>query len=192
MQPSHPVIILTPAEHRPAGQGLAIRYGIHDSPFGACLVADTARGICKLGFFDTADERTRLERELRDEWPDAAIKRDDAGSAVLAGRIFSAHNQDGQPLRVLLHGTPFQLQVWAALLAIPAGTVRSYQEVADDIGRHTAVRAVASAIARNRVGYLVPCHRVIRADGKPGHYRWGDARKEAMIDQETSGASRQD
>ncbi len=123
--------------------------------------------------------------ELNAEWPRATLRRDDeavleTGSAVF-GAMPGADNSSRQRLHLLMKGSPFQLKVWEALLAIPAGEVRTYQQVAQAIEEPAAVRAVASAIGRNHVGYLIPCHRVIRSSGEFSQYRWGATRKQAMI-----------
>lgn len=185
---------MTPGEYKLGGKGLAIHYGIQDSPFGTCLLASTPRGICKLAFFDTADECALLTQELHEEWPAAAITRDDAVTATWLPRIFPPAGkrrllpQQPPSLKLLLHGSAFQLKVWSALLAIPEGKICTYQQVADLTGSPTAVRAVASAIAKNNIGYLIPCHRVIRSGGEFSHYRWGSTRKQAMIAREASAA----
>lgn len=181
---------MTPGEYRQGGKGVTIRYGVHDSPFGHCLLASTERGICKLAFFDDETQRATLEQELHDEWPAASIVRDDDATEKLLPQVFPRNGPRSKPLKLLLHGSAFQLKVWEALLAIPEGEIRSYQGVADDIGMPTATRAVASAIARNHIGYLVPCHRVIRAGGEFSNYRWGGTRKKAMIAWEASVAAR--
>ncbi len=177
---------VTPGEYRLAGQGLAIAYGIHDSPFGACLLASTGNGICKLAFFDTQAECVVLEGELFAEWPAATITRQDAITALLLPRMFPVAGKREQPLKLLLRGSPFQLKVWEALLAIPVGGICTYQQVANLVESPAAVRAVASAIAQNSIGYLIPCHRVIRAGGEFGQYRWGGTRKKAMLAWEAS------
>ena len=176
---------VTPGQVRQQGEGLAITYGMIDTPFGSGLLAQTEKGICKLGFYDVATEREQLLTELKSEWPKADFQRDDQQATVTAHRVFGRLHmgvaQDPQRLHLLMKGSPFQLKVWEALLAIPEGEVRSYQQVADAIQEPTAVRAVASAIARNHIGYLIPCHRVIRATGEFSQYRWGVTRKQAMI-----------
>ncbi len=175
---------MTPGEYKFGGQGLAIRYGIHDSPFGACLLASTERGICKLAFFDATEECALLENELCAEWPAASIARDDTATAKLLPLVFPIAGKRNQPLKLLLRGSPFQLKVWAALLAIPAGSICTYRQVADLVESPASVRAVASAIAKNSIGYLIPCHRVIRSGGDFSNYRWGSTRKKAMIARE--------
>ncbi len=179
---------MTPGEYRQGGRGLRIRYGAAASPFGDCLLAETGRGVCKLAFFDRAEEFAALEAELRAEWPAAIIVRDDAAVTATAALAFPAPGGRGQPLKLLLRGSAFQLKVWEALLAIPSGEIRSYQQVAAGLGEPAAIRAVASAIARNSIGYLIPCHRVIRASGEFSRYRWGCERKQAMIAREAGTA----
>lgn len=176
---------MTPGEVRQQGAGLVITFGAIDTPFGEALLAQTGKGICKLGFYDTPDEWQRLQAELAAEWPQATLQQDDEVAGGNGERIFGGlqANSSGAPqrLHLLMKGSPFQLKVWEALLRIPEGQVRSYQQVADAIQEPSAVRAVASAIARNHIGYLIPCHRVIRATGEFSQYRWGPTRKQAMI-----------
>ena len=172
---------MTPGEYQKYGQGLVIYYGVHASPFGQCLLASTDRGICKLAFFDQSDEQAVLESELHSEWASAEIIRDDNRTQSLLTTIFSNNPLDKKPLHLLLKGSPFQLKVWEALLAIPPGQLVAYNQVAEAAGSPAAVRAVSSAIARNNIGFLIPCHRVIRQSGELGGYRWGASRKQAMI-----------
>ncbi len=177
---------ITPGELRTAGAGLGVRYGIHETPFGGCLLATTARGICKLAFFDTYDERRALEGELRAEWSNGCIARDDVGTASTAARLFSIDWRGKRPLHVLLKGTNFQLKVWEALLRIPHGGLADYGTVAEMVDAPSAARAVGNAIARNEIAYLIPCHRVIRSTGDFSHYRWGATRKRALIGWESA------
>ena len=176
---------MTPGEYRQEGSGLAIVYGLHASPFGTALIAQAPRGICKISFADDDAGTAKQVDELHAEWSLAHVHRDDDAVAVVAEQIFRLHNAP-QPLNVLLRGTTFQIQVWEALLRIPHGHVRSYGDVANAIGSPQATRAVASAIARNAVGFLIPCHRVIRGSGHFGEYRWGGERKQAIIGWERS------
>jgi len=182
---------VTPGEYRSAGIGLDISYGVHNSPFGCCFIALTPRGICKLSFFDQAghdDTPTEFEQtlsELKQEWPNAHIEENRAATLDVAQRVFPSELSppplDTAPLKLFLKGSPFQLQVWEALLKVPPGSMRSYQHIADAMGKPSAVRAVASAIARNPLAYLIPCHRVIRSTGVLNNYRWGTDRKAAML-----------
>ncbi|RLT90901.1 MAG: methylated-DNA--[protein]-cysteine S-methyltransferase [Ketobacter sp. GenoA1] len=185
---------VTPGQVRQLGAGLNIVYGRIDTPFGEALLALTGKGICKLGFCDDDGAFEQLLLELHQEWPRATISQDqDQGQvSAVGGRVFASclGTLRGQSVKsaaqlprlgLLMKGSPFQLKVWEALLAIPEGQIRTYQQVADAIEEPTAVRAVASAIARNPIGYLIPCHRVIRSTGEFSQYRWGPTRKQAMI-----------
>ncbi len=177
---------VTPGEYKYGGKGLTIVYGNHITPFGDCLLASTGKGICKLAFYDTPEQRELLVEELYEEWPEASLNEGKAQTATLVEQIFTSVDESAQPLSLLMKGSPFQLQVWQALLRIPCGEVLAYADVAELLGRPEASRAVASAIARNRIGYLIPCHRVIRSSGEFSQYRWGSERKQAMLVREAS------
>lgn len=172
---------VTPGEVRSRGKNLQIAFGCHGSPFGSCLLAQTPRGLCKLAFFDSAEAREHLIQELRQDWANAEITENTELTRASLAQIFPTPEVRPEPLRLLLKGSPFQLQVWEALLKIPAGQLHSYQQIADAIGQPTATRATASAIARNDIAWLIPCHRVIRNSGIINQYRWGATRKAAMI-----------
>jgi AraC family transcriptional regulator of adaptative response/methylated-DNA-[protein]-cysteine methyltransferase len=172
---------MSPGEYKKRGEGLMIRYGIHPSPFGPCLIALTDRGICGLSFLSDGKLGTAL-KELRKRWPKADFTRDDSKTKKTAQSLFALKKGRTPPrLRLFLKGTPFQLKVWEALLRIPAGAVLSYQDVAGLVGKPKASRAVGSAVARNPIGYLIPCHRVIRETGVLGEYHWGAWRKKAIL-----------
>ena len=189
---------VTPGEYKRWGKGLRIVYGIHGSPFGMCLLASTDRGVCKLAFFDDEAQQQALIDELFMEWGEAQILWDNEATecvfnAIFAGCYTPQPSQEGSntvpkltPLNVLLKGSPFQLKVWEALLVIPEGGLCSYQQIADYTEQPTAARAVASAIAKNNIGYLIPCHRVIRGNGDFSQYRWGGVRKQSLIAWEAS------
>ena len=178
---------VTPGEFKQQGAGVQITYGFHPTPFGECFIATTARGICGLEF---VAERKRAEvlKGFRADWPRAAITESPAATAGVAHQIFRrwsatspASSFDAGSLRVLVRGTNFQVQVWRALLRVPAGGVTSYGGVAREIGRPKAVRAVGTAVGANPVAFLIPCHRVLRGDGALGGYRWGETRKAACL-----------
>lgn len=177
---------VTPGEYRREGHGLTIEYGVHSSPFGYCFIALTQRGLCKLSFFDHLHDNTALS-ELKQEWPNASIHENLEATHTVFKKVFPLNTRlkkaeaQPEPLKLLLKGSPFQLQVWEALLTVPPSAMRSYQHIADTMGKPSAVRAVASAIARNPLAYLIPCHRVIRGTGVLNNYRWGDTRKAAML-----------
>jgi AraC family transcriptional regulator of adaptative response/methylated-DNA-[protein]-cysteine methyltransferase len=169
---------VTPGNVRAAGAGLTIRWGHHHTPFGGATVAVTDRGICALGFDD--HERGATVTRLHDDWPAARLVREQGETARVIEQIFS-RARPGRPLTLHLRGTNFQLKVWEALLAIPEGTTTSYGDLAESIGRPGASRAVGTAVGGNPVAYLVPCHRVLRASGAAGGYRWGTERKRAIL-----------
>ena len=159
---------------------MTIRYGFHPTPFGGCLLGMTERGVCALEFV-TASRQAAL-RELRDEWPAAEFVKDDDGTGEICRHVFRATSQDSRaPFHLHLRGTNFQLKVWQALLAIPSGCVTSYGDLAAKINAPNAQRAVGSAVGRNPISYLIPCHRVIQGLGVFGNYGGGPVRKQAMI-----------
>jgi AraC family transcriptional regulator of adaptative response/methylated-DNA-[protein]-cysteine methyltransferase len=170
---------MSPGEYRAGGAGLAIRYGVHPSPFGPALVAVTPRGICGLHF---VGEDRGAARRLRADWPGAELREDPAGTAPLADAIFRplASNAE-RPLALVVRGSNFQIKVWRALLELPAGSLASYGRIAARVDAPGAARAVGSAIGANPIAWLIPCHRVIRETGMLGGYRWGIDRKAAML-----------
>ncbi len=174
---------LTPAAYRRRGDGVAIGYAVVPCSLGRLLVAATATGVCavRLG----ASDRPLVE-ELRDEFPRATVS-ETAPPAAWTQAI--ARAIDGSPGTVPgvpldVQGTAFQWKVWKALQAIPRGETRTYAEVAKAVGRPQAVRAVASACARNPVAIVVPCHRVVPKGGGIGGYRWGADRKRSLLERE--------
>lgn len=174
---------VTPGEFRDDGLGLRISAGFHASPFGEALIATTDRGVVGLTFHDGS--RRAALRDLADRWPHATIEERPRTTAPIASRIFHAlevRDPDSLvPLGLLVRGTNFQVKVWRALLQIPTGRVATYEDIATSIGAPNAVRAVGTAIGRNPVAFLIPCHRVIRTTGALGGYRWGLPRKRAML-----------
>lgn len=179
---------MSPGEARAGGAGLDIRWGIHDTPFGSALLGLTARGVCALHFVDDAAEAAE---RLRESWPHAALKRDQRETADTAQRIFAPLARPRQPLAVLVKGSNFQVQVWRALLALPAGALTTYGDLAAALEKPEAARAVGAAVGANAIAWLIPCHRVIRASGVISGYRWGAARKAAMLGWEAAQAAEQ-
>lgn len=172
---------VSPGEFKLGGRGLEIRYAVLDSPFGPCLAALTPRGLCALHFLEQTDAVAALAK-LRADWPGASLHADlPALEGVRRALQALAGGVRPEPLRVLVRGTNFQLQVWRALLRIPAGNTVSYSELAAQLGRPSAARAVGAAVGANRIGFLIPCHRVLRSGGQLGGYRWGEDRKRAML-----------
>ena len=174
---------VTPGSLRARGAGLALTVGRRPSPFGAVVVAAAPRGLAWLGF-PAADEPP--EAAVARDYPLARITRDDAATAALAERAFAWWRGAAAPPGLELRGTGFQLQVWRALMSLPAGATTSYGELAAALDAPRASRAVAGAVAANRVAVVIPCHRVIRAGGALGGYRWGLERKRALLDGEAA------
>jgi AraC family transcriptional regulator of adaptative response/methylated-DNA-[protein]-cysteine methyltransferase len=175
---------VSPGEYKTMGAGLDFRHGFHDGPFGAFLLAATDRGICSLTFVgDTREERDGRLAELRAHWPGGTFIHDSDFTGPLARMAFApATNGSTEPLKVWLKGTNFQIKVWRALLDVPMGRLSSYGEIGHAMGKPRAARAIGGALADNPVAWLIPCHRVIRATGGfKTDYRWGSARKRAMI-----------
>ena len=170
---------VSPGEFRKKGEDLTIRYGFHPSPFGECLIALTDRGITNLAFAGK-DSRSSLINDLTRQLPFAHIIEDAVATRPFVRRIFDPSGPRSG-INLFLQGTNFQVKIWKALLRIPRGFVMSYEDIADRIDKPKAVRAVASAVARNPVAFLIPCHRVIRKTGAVGDYHWGTARKKAIL-----------
>nr|WP_262463050.1 methylated-DNA--[protein]-cysteine S-methyltransferase [Acinetobacter pittii] len=176
---------MTPGEYKQQGEGVILNYSVETSPFGELLVVSSEKGICSIRFIET---HANIEQLIKQYFPKAQLKNQ---SPIWHQQIakwfeqdFSEHLQQKLPLN--LAGTPFQLQVWEALLTIPEGQLRTYQDIAEQIGKPKAVRAVATAIGQNPIAYLIPCHRVIRATGMVGEYHWQKGRKLALLAWEMS------
>lgn len=174
---------MSPGEYKSKGEGVTIRYGIHLTPFGKCLIGLTERGICHLGFVQ-GSEGEAIDNLVSD-WKEAKMIEDYRATAALVGPIFDLRfNTRIKPLTLHLRGTNFQLKVWEALLQIPAGSVSTYEGIASHIGNPNAVRAVGTAVGHNPIAVLIPCHRVIRKAGEFGKYRYGALRKKALLARE--------
>jgi AraC family transcriptional regulator of adaptative response/methylated-DNA-[protein]-cysteine methyltransferase len=178
----------TPGEVASGGRGVSIAWGFHPTPFGECLLGMTARGICHLSFVGPGGRPGALA-DLSRRWPRASLREDRALVSRTAERVFAGTGRG--KLHLHLAGTNFQLKVWEALLRIPPGAAATYGDVARRIGRPTAVRAVAGAVGRNPVAWIIPCHRVLRSIGTLGGYRWGLERKQAMLGWEAARAPRE-
>jgi AraC family transcriptional regulator, regulatory protein of adaptative response / methylated-DNA-[protein]-cysteine methyltransferase len=171
---------VTPGEYKSRGLGVTIRYGIHPTPFGKCLIATTERGICHLSFVQTS-EGDAIDQLVAD-WKQAKMIEDHRSTMPLIEPVFDLrYHHHGKPLNVHLRGTNFQLKVWEALLQIPAGEVTTYAGLASRIGNPGATRAVGTAVGHNPIAVLIPCHRVIRKVGDFGNYRYGSLRKKALL-----------
>jgi AraC family transcriptional regulator, regulatory protein of adaptative response / methylated-DNA-[protein]-cysteine methyltransferase len=178
---------VTPGEYKSRGDGLEIRYGFHPTPFGEAMLAVTDRGICSL-FFAGEGERPAVLDRLREDWSNAHCVRDLAATSGIVRRIFAPVDSAKGPLTLYLRGTNFQVKVWEALLSIPPGRLTTYERIARSIGQPDALRAVGSAVGRNPVAFVIPCHRVIRKSGDMGGYHWGVERKRLILAWESSRA----
>jgi AraC family transcriptional regulator of adaptative response/methylated-DNA-[protein]-cysteine methyltransferase len=174
---------MKPTEYREGGPGQSIRYAIRQTYLGLVLIAATGRGICKIDFGDT---KQGLLEKLRERFPQAELDAHDPQFAEIVDEVLSflERPQAGWNLPLDIQGTAFQRRVWAALRKIPPGRTVSYGDVAREIGRPAAARAVAGACAANQIAVAVPCHRVVRGDGGLGGYRWGIGLKEAILQRE--------
>jgi AraC family transcriptional regulator of adaptative response/methylated-DNA-[protein]-cysteine methyltransferase len=169
---------MSPGEYARAGDGLEIAWDWFDSPFGPALLMGTDRGLCGIGFSAEMGADVTMD-DLRARWPNARFVQDNGALQPHADAAFPA---DGaSTAKLFLIGAPFQIKVWEALLSIPTGHVTTYSDIARVIGRPKAVRAVGTAVGRNPVSWLIPCHRALRKSGGLGGYHWGLPVKRAML-----------
>ena len=175
---------VTPGEYKSRGRGLEFRYAFHLTPFGNCLVIENDRGLTGLSFVLKNDQKAALD-EQKQGWDQAVWRADPSAGTDVISRLFFTHDQidkPATPISVLMRGTPYQVQVWEALMQIPVGSMTTYGNLADKIGfGKKAARALGNACGANRIGVLIPCHRVIRDTGVVSGYRWGTARKKALL-----------
>ena len=169
---------VTPGEAKRRGEGLDLRFGYAPTPFGTGLFVTTARGLCGLAFSETGGEDEAAFEDMHARWPAARWTRDDEAARAMASDVFLGSDK---PTPIVLIGPPFHVQVWKALLRVPAGRTVSYGQVAALAGKPGAFRATGAAIGANPVSYLIPCHRAIAKDGRLTGYHWGLARKAAML-----------
>ncbi|MEM9028491.1 MAG: bifunctional helix-turn-helix domain-containing protein/methylated-DNA--[protein]-cysteine S-methyltransferase [Pseudomonadota bacterium] len=179
---------MTPGDYKRRGAGLTMRYGFHDTPFGEALLLATDRGVSGLAFVNEDQQHGRTETldDMRRRWPNAVFEACSEATESHARQIFQTECwTPEQPVRLILIGTDFEVRVWETLLRIPMGRAVSYSDIARHLGQPTAARAVGSAVGRNPISFVVPCHRVMRTDGSLGGYHWGLTRKRALIGWET-------
>jgi AraC family transcriptional regulator of adaptative response/methylated-DNA-[protein]-cysteine methyltransferase len=180
---------MTPGDYKRRGEGLEMAYGFHASPFGEALLVATDRGVAGLAFVNEDKGQTRQDAlaDMMRRWPQAHYVEAPDRTAPHARVIFNVSKWGGkdQPVRLVMIGTDFDVRVWETLLKIPMGRAVSYTDIARHIGSPSASRAVGSAVGRNPISFVVPCHRVLRGDGSLGGYHWGLTRKRALIGWET-------
>lgn len=175
---------VTPGEYKSRGKGITINWGVTSSPFGDCFIGSTDKGICHLHFLQ--DDLEQQLSALQKNWVDSELNENPALMADLAETLFSPLFSSTPSTPLHIRGTNFQLKVWEALLKTQPGELLSYQQLAKSIGNEKASRAVGNAVAKNNIGVLIPCHRVIQQSGVIGNYRWGSNRKRGLIAWEAS------
>ncbi len=170
---------MSPGAYKARGAGLSISYGFHPSPFGIALAMVTEHGLCGLSFADLGKDREALQ-DMMSRWPKARYVEDSARTAPYVARVFG-DIKDGQPLRITMIGSDFEIRVWETLLKIPCGGAVSYGDIAASLGKPKAARAVGAAVGKNPISFVVPCHRVLGKDGALTGYHWGLTRKKAIL-----------
>ena len=182
---------MSPGEYKARGAGLTLTYGFHPSPFGEALFVTTPRGLAGLGWVeageDLAAQRALALVDMQRRWPRAHFLRDEVATAPFVARVFDAQRwRVDEPLKVVLIGSDFEISVWQALLTLPLGSATTYADLARQIGKPKAPRAVGAAVGRNPISFVVPCHRVLGSGGKLTGYHWGLTRKQAILGWEAS------
>ena len=175
---------VTPGELKKRGGAVQIRYGIQGTPFGPALFGATIRGLCHIAFLESGDPSGHLAlEEMRDSWPKATIMKAPTETRAIADAIFrgSTAIHPPLPLSLFLKGTNFQIRVWNALLRVPFNSLTTYGRLARAVDQPGAARSVGSAVGKNPIAFLIPCHRVIREEGALGGYHWGRERKAAIL-----------
>ncbi|NVJ52086.1 MAG: methylated-DNA--[protein]-cysteine S-methyltransferase [Campylobacteraceae bacterium] len=171
------IIGVTPKEYKSLGENVEITYGFGNTPFGNALVAITKRGICYLGFYDDSSKEQVYTR-FKEVWAKAELKEDNKKADEVLNSIFIKKDKK---FNLYVKGTNFQINVWKALINIPDGSIATYSDVAKYLNKPKSVRAVASAIGSNPIGFLIPCHRVLGKSGAMTGYRWGIERKKILV-----------
>ena len=169
------IIGVTPKEYKEFGKNVDITYGYGSTPFGEALIGFTKRGVCYLGFVD--DNKEQIFNRFKEIWAKANLIEDTPKAIEYLDKIFVKKEK----FDLFVKGTNFQINIWKALLNIPSGTITTYQDIANSINKPKAVRAVASAIGSNHIGFLIPCHRVLAKSGAMSGYRWGVERKKILV-----------
>lgn len=182
---SRGVLGMTPGRYKQGGKGLTVHFALTRTDLGWLMVAVTEKGVCGI---ELGDEPVALRAAMQARFPQARLVEDRSslGELLAAVTAFIARPADGLDLPLDIQGTAFQRHVWQALREIPVGETRTYAEVARQIGTPGGARAVASACASNVIALAIPCHRVVRAGGEPGGYRWGTQRKRELLGREKS------
>ena len=182
---------MTPGAYKARGEGIVMRFAFHPSPFGLSLIMVTDRGLAGLAFAEPGGERAALD-DMKRRWPRATYVEDKVATAPYVRRIFDpATWRADRPLRIVMIGSDFELRVWETLLKLPLGKATTYSDIAAHIGKPAAARAVGSAIGKNPISFVVPCHRVLGKGGGFCGYHWGITRKRAILGWEAGVAGRE-
>ena len=172
---------MSPGIYKAHGRGLSISYGFHDCPFGRALILITSEGLAGLAFADHGKEKSALA-DMTARWPEATYVENQQATAAYAKRIFESERwKPDQPLKIVFIGTDFEIRVWETILRIPFGKASTYSDIASHIGKPKAARAVGTAVGKNPISFVVPCHRVLEKSGGLGGYHWGLTRKRAIL-----------
>ena len=172
---------MSPGLYKAKGRGLTMTYGFHDCPFGRALILITSEGLAGLAFADPGEEASALA-DMRSRWSEATYTENPVATQPYAKRIFESQNwSSNQPLRVVFIGSDFEIRVWETLLRIPFGKASTYSDIAAHLGKPSAARAVGSAVGKNPISFVVPCHRVLGKSGGLCGYHWGLTRKRAIL-----------
>jgi AraC family transcriptional regulator of adaptative response/methylated-DNA-[protein]-cysteine methyltransferase len=172
---------MSPGLYKAKGRGLTMTYGFHDCPFGRALILITSEGLAGLAFADPGEEASALA-DMRSRWSEATYTENPVVTQPYAKRIFESQNwSSNQPLRVVFIGSDFEIRVWETLLRIPFGKASTYSDIAAHLGKPSAARAVGSAVGKNPISFVVPCHRVLGKSGGLCGYHWGLTRKRAIL-----------
>ena len=172
---------MSPGIYKAHGRGLNIQYGFHDCPFGRALILITSEGLAGLAFADEGKEKAALA-DMTSRWPEATYVENQQATAAYAKRIFESERwKPDQPLKIVFIGSDFEIRVWETILRIPFGKASTYSDIACHIGKPKAARAVGSAVGKNPISFVVPCHRVLEKSGGLGGYHWGLTRKRAIL-----------
>jgi AraC family transcriptional regulator, regulatory protein of adaptative response / methylated-DNA-[protein]-cysteine methyltransferase len=172
---------MSPGIYKAHGRGLNISYGFHDCPFGRALILITSEGLAGLAFADHGKEKSVLA-DMTARWPEATYVENQQATAAYAKRIFESERwKPDQPLKIVFIGSDFEIRVWETILRIPFGKASTYSDIASHIGKPKAARAVGSAVGKNPISFVVPCHRVLEKSGGLGGYHWGLTRKRAIL-----------
>ncbi len=174
---------VTPQQYKLSGQGSRIFYGYHPTPFGLCFIAVAEKGICRLHFIDEDNKRDEYDI-FKKQWHLAQLVHDPAYTQKIVHRIFAKEFTADDPMKIVMKGTNFQLKVWEGLLKVPYGSVATFSQLSHLIDEPDSVRSVATAVGRNPVPFLIPCHRIISQDGTMGAYHWGRVRKKLLLGSE--------